>query len=132
MAIELRILVYAALLLMVHIFAEIRFKTAQYGREWNMSARDKDMPPLNDVAARLGRAKDNYMETLPVAIIALLGVVIAGTTDWWTAFGGWLWLGARAVYLPLYGAGVPKVRTLVYSVSLVGLAIVLWPLLVAG
>ena len=132
MAIELRILVYAALLLMVHIFAEIRVKTAQYGRDWNMSARDQDMPEPNKIAARLGRAKENYMETLPVAIIALLGVVVAGKTDWWTAFGGWLWLGARAVYLTLYWAGVPVVRTLVYGVSLVGLAIVLWPLLVAG
>ena len=132
MAIEIRILVYAAILLLVHVFAEIRMKTAQYGRDWNTGARDEELPPLNKVAARLGRAKANYLETLPIAIIALLGVVVADKTSWWTGFGGWLWLGARTVYLPLYWAGVPKVRTLVYTISLAGLAIVIWPLLMAG
>lgn len=127
---ELTILGWAAVLLLVHIFAAIRLKTRQYGVDWNTGARDEtDLPPLNAVAARLERARDNFLETLPIAIIALLGVVIAGRANGTTALGGWIWLGARAVYLPLYWAGVPKVRTLVYMVSLVGLGMALWPLL---
>jgi uncharacterized MAPEG superfamily protein len=59
----------------------------------------------------------------------LLGVVLADRTSEWTALGGWIWLGARVVYLPLYAVGVPVIRTLVYSISLVGLVMVLWPLL---
>ena len=62
-------------------------------------------------------------------VIALIGVVVAGRASGTTALGGWIWLGARVVYLPLYWAGVPKVRTLVYMVSLVGLGMALWPLL---
>ena len=50
-------------------------------------------------------------------------------TSEWTALGGWLWLGARAVYLPLYGLGVPVVRTLVYLASMIGLCMVMKPLL---
>ncbi len=126
---ELMILAWAGVLLMVHIFASIGRKTRQYGKEWNMGARDEALPPLDKVAARLDRAQANFLETLPLAIIALLGVVLAGRTSQLTALGGWIWLGARAVYLPLYWTGVPKVRTLVYLVSLAGLALVLWPLL---
>lgn len=130
MPVEIRILAFAAILLLVHVFAAVRLKTAQYGTRWNMGARDEDLPPLNPVAARLERARDNFLETLPIAIIALLGVVLAERTSSLTALGGWIWLGARAVYLPLYWTGVPKVRTLVYLISLIGLGMVLWPLLV--
>jgi len=126
---EIRILAFAAILLLVHIFAAVRLKTRQYGTDWNMGARDEDLPPLNPVAARLARAQANFQETLPVAIIALLGVVIAGRTSEWTAVGGWIWLGARVAYLPLYWMGVPKVRTLVFLVSIVGLGMAIWPLL---
>ena len=127
---ELTILAWAAVLLLVHIFSAVILKTQQYGADWNTGARDEAMPPLAPVPARLERARDNFLETLPIAIIALLGVVVAGRTGSMTALGGWIWLGARVVYLPLYWAGVPKVRTLVFLVSVVGLGMVLKPLLV--
>ena len=126
---ELTILAWAAMLLLVHIFSAVILKTRQYGADWNMGARDEAMPPLDPVPARLERARENFLETLPIAVIALLGVVIAGRTSGSTTLGGWIWLGARGVYLPLYWAGVPKVRTLVFLVSLVGLGMVLRPLL---
>ena len=70
---------------------------------------------------RLARAQANFQETFPIAIVALLGVVIADRTSQWTALGGWIWLGARTIYLPLYAMGVPVVRTLVYTISIAGL-----------
>lgn len=127
---ELIVLALAGLLLLVHIFAAIRMKTAQYGVEWNMGARDGDLPPLNPVAARLERARDNFQETLPLAIIGLGGVVLADKASEFTAIAGWVWLGARAIYLPLYWTGVPKVRTYVWGVALLALLYVIGVLLV--
>ena len=127
---ELTILAWGAVLLFVHIFAAVQAKTRQYGTNWNMGARDEAVPPPSPVVGRLERARDNFLETLPIAIIALLGVVVAGKTSSTTAFGGWLWLGARVVYLPLYGFGVPKVRTLVWMASIIGLILAIKPLLV--
>jgi len=129
MPVELKILALGALLLFVYIFTATRFKTAQYGRDWNVSARDQELPPPNPVAGRTIRAQANFLETFPIAIIALLGVVVAGRTSQWTALGGWVWLGARLVYLPLYAAGVPVVRTVVWTIGMIGLGVVLWPLL---
>ena len=129
MPVELTILGLAAILLVVHIMAAIRVKTAQYGTDWNMGARDEDLPPLNPVAGRLDRARDNFLETLPIAIIALLGVVVAGKTGPVTAIAGWVWLGARVVYLPLYWTGVPKVRTYVWGVGFLALLVLLGVLL---
>lgn len=130
MHVEILILAWGAILLLVHVFAATHFKTRQYGSKWNMGARDEGLPPLNPVAGRLARAQANYQETFPIAIIALVGVVIAGRTSPDTALGGWIWLGARALYLPIYWAGIPVLRTLVFIVSIVGLAMVLAPLLI--
>ena len=130
MPVEVKILAFGALLLFVHIFTATRFKTAQYGRKWNVGARDETLPAPSPVTGRLMRAQANFEETFPIAIVALLGVVLANRTSEWTALGGWIWLGARIVYLPLYGAGVPVIRTIVWAIGLAGLVIVLWPLLV--
>jgi uncharacterized MAPEG superfamily protein len=129
MAIELEILGLGAIVLLVHIFAAVHLKTRQYGTKWNTGARDETQPALNPVAGRLARAQANFLETFPVAIVALIGVVVAGRTSQWTAIGGWIWLGARIVYLPLYAAGVPQIRTLAWAIGLIGLCMVLWPLL---
>jgi uncharacterized MAPEG superfamily protein len=129
MPVELRIAALGAVLLFIHIFVAVRFKTAQYGRKWNVSARDEALPAANPVTGRLMRAQANFLETFPIAAVALLGVVIAGRTSEWTAIGGWIWLGARLVYLPLYWAGISVIRTIVWTISMAGVGMVVWPLL---
>lgn len=131
MPVELRILALGAVLLFIYIFVAVRFKTAQYGRKWNVGARDEDLPPPNAMTGRTMRAQTNFLETFPIAIVALMGVVIANRTSPSTALGGWIWLGARIVYLPLYAAGIRVIRTIAFAISMVGLAMVIWPLLAA-
>ena len=129
MPVELTILALGALLLFVHIFVAVRYKTAQYGREWNVGARDEALPPASPITGRTARAQANFAETFPIAVVALLGVVIASRTSATTALGGWIWLGARVFYLPLYLAGIRVVRTIVWSISAIGLVMVIYPLL---
>ena len=129
MPVEVRIAAFGAVLLFVHIFIATRFKTRQYGRKWNVSARDETLPPPNEMTGRTARAQANFQETFPIAIVALLGFVLADRTSNLTALGGWIWIGARIIYLPLYAAGVPVIRTIVYTISIVGLGMVIWPLL---
>ena len=130
MHVEVHILAWGAVLLLVHVFAAVHLKTRQYGAAWNMGARDEALPPLNPVAGRLARAQANFLETFPIAIVALLGVVLAGRTSDATALGGWIWLGARTLYLPIYWAGIKGVRTIAFMISLIGLGMAIWPLLV--
>src|SRR6476646_4144793 len=129
MPVELRIAALGALLLFVHVVIAVQFKTKQYGRKWNVGARDETLAPLDPLAGRLARAQARFLETFPIAVVALLGVVLAQRTSAWTALGGWIWLGARVVYLPLYAAGIPVIRTIVWPISVAGIVIVLWPLL---
>lgn len=129
MPIELYLLGAAAVLGLVHILWAVNVKTAQYGTQWNMGARDAEMPPLKPLAGRLARAQANFFETFPLFAAVLLGALAADRLGWKTELGAHLYLWARLIYLPLYAAGIPKVRTLVWLVSLAGLVLVLWALL---
>lgn len=129
MATEITVLALGSLLLVVHILLAVLLKTRQLGKEWNMGARDEDTPELNAIPARLERARDNFLETFPIAIVALFGVVLADKANDTTATLAWVWFGARAIYLPLYWTGIPYVRTIVWLASMVGLMGVLYELL---
>src|SRR3712207_103371 len=132
MTTELTVLAWGCILAFVHIFAAVRFKTRQYGTKWNVGARDEELPPPQPIVGRLARAQANFFETFPVMAAAILIVSTADLESRWTAIGAILWLAARVVYLPLYGLGVPVLRTLVFAASIVGIALVLRPALVAS
>jgi uncharacterized MAPEG superfamily protein len=132
MTVELSVLAWGCVLAIVHIFVAVRFKTRQYGSKWNMGARDEELPPPSPIVGRLARAQANFFETFPIAAAAILIVVLASLNDLWTSVGAMLWLAARIVYLPLYAFGVPVVRTLAFLVSVVGIAMILRPALVAS
>jgi uncharacterized MAPEG superfamily protein len=126
---ELTVLAWGCVLAFVHVFAAVRAKTAQYGSGWNTGARDEELPPLNPLAGRLARAQANFYESFPLYAAAALIVTVAQLTSRWTGIGALLWIAARVVYLPIYGLGVPYVRTAVWLVSIVGIALVLRPAL---
>ncbi len=129
MSTELIVLAWGCILALVHIFAAGNAKTKQYGTKWNMGPRDGDLPPPNPLVGRLMRAQANFFETFPLVVAAILIGSIASISTRWTAIGAIIWIAARVVYLPLYAAGVPGVRSLAFLVSLVGLLMILWPAL---
>ena len=116
-------------LALVNIMWAGNVRTKQYGSEWNMGARDGEMPPLNPLAGRLLRAQANLYETLPLFIAALLGAAMLDRFGWKTEVGAILYFIGRLIYLPLYAAGIPKIRTLIFGVSLVGLILCWWALM---
>jgi len=129
---ELSVLAWGCVLGIVHIWAAVRVKTRQYGSKWNVGARDETLDPPQPIVGRLARAQANYFETFPIMAAAILIVSVAGLTGRWTEIGAILWLVARVVYLPLYAFGVPVVRTLMFTLSVVGIGMVLWPALAAS
>jgi len=129
MPVELKILAWGCVLAFVHIFAAAAAKTRQYGRRWNMGARDEKLPEPKPLVGRLMRAQANFFETFPIMAAALLMVAVSGRGSAATQAAAFVWLGARILYLPLYAAGVPVVRTLVFALSVAAIVVVLWPVL---
>lgn len=129
MKIEFIMLGATIVLALVNILWAGNVRTKQYGIEWNMGARDAHMPPLDPLAARLLRAQSNLYETLPLFIGALLGAAALAHLGWKTQVGSSVYFVGRLIYLPLYAAGIPKLRTFVWMVSVLGLLLTLWAML---
>ena len=129
MAIEIQMLAWSVLLGLAQLFLAAALMTRQRGLKWNASARDGDPPPLTGVAGRADRALRNFLETFPLFAAAALAVVATGSGDAGTAFGAQLWFWARVAYVPLYLAGIPYLRSLVWAVALFGMLRVLWGVL---
>jgi uncharacterized MAPEG superfamily protein len=125
MTTELTLLAWTLVLALVQIMLTANLRTAETGIQYNASARDGEAPPPRPVTARLQRAQANLFETLPLFIGAVLIAHVSGSEGDLTLWGCWMYLIGRIVYIPLYAAGIPYVRSLVWLVSLAGLIMVL-------
>ena len=94
----------------------------------NLGNRDH-MRPLTVVGQRATRALANMHEALPVFLALALLNMIVGTAAGTAITGATIFLIARVLYVAIYIAGIPVVRTLVWAVGWVGLAMMIAPLL---
>lgn len=123
---ELTILGWTLVLAVVQILLPAMLRTSETGVDYNASARDApSSAPVGKITGRLQRAQQNLFETLPLFAAAILIAHVAGRTGELTYWGALLYLAARVLYVPLYAAGIPVVRSLVWLVSLIGLILVL-------
>ncbi len=117
------LLALSVALLVFHISLQGMLAPKELGSEWNAGPRDDAREPAGKLAGRAARASANYRETYPGFVALALAVALAGDPSGWGLVGGWLWFIARLVYIPLYLAGIPYIRSLVWLVALAGLAI---------
>ncbi|HXK22649.1 MAG TPA: MAPEG family protein [Myxococcota bacterium] len=109
----------------VHIVAASHSASLQRGYRWAASARDEPVDPLRGVAGRLDRASRNFFETFPLFAAAVLAGHAIGRHNALTEWGARLYFWGRVCYLPLYAAGIPLVRSLVWNVASVGILLCL-------
>jgi uncharacterized MAPEG superfamily protein len=121
---EITVLAWSVALLLVHIVVQAS-AAFDLGISYLVGARDEKRLSRNLVAARLLRALRNFLETYPAFIALALALVVTGKAGGLGATGAWLWLLARVLYVALYAAGIPLVRTLVWAASIVGLVLML-------
>lgn len=126
---ELSLLGWTLVLAVVQIFLPAGFRNRETGVAHNAGPRDEPGPPVGKVTGRLQRAQTNLYETLPLFAAAVLIAHVAHREGALTLWGAWLYLGARIVYVPLYAFGVPVVRSVAWTVALLGLTLVLFAIL---
>ncbi|TKC81242.1 hypothetical protein FAZ69_28310 [Trinickia terrae] len=122
---ELTILAWTLVLALVQVLLPALLRNHETGIRYNTGPRDGPGAPVGKITGRLQRAQCNLFETLPVFAAAILIAHIAGRESALTQAGAWLYLIARIIYIPLYAAGIPYLRSGVWAVSLVGIVLVL-------
>jgi uncharacterized MAPEG superfamily protein len=123
------VLAGSGLLVVAQIVLQAQLSNREYGLRWAASPRDEKPAAPGVLLGRAQRALSNLLETFPVFVAAVLAVGVAGRFDPWSLIGAHVYLWSRIVYLGLYLAGVPLLRSLVWNVALVGIVMVLAQLL---
>jgi uncharacterized MAPEG superfamily protein len=129
MSLELTLLGWTLILALVQISLAAGAANRDVGLNYNAGPRDGPAPPLSKVAGRLKRAQANLFETLPLFAAAILIAHVAGRESGLTRLGAELYLAARIVYVPLYAAGVPVLRTVAFLVGVAGFLLVAFAIL---
>ncbi len=120
---ELKFLGVAVVIGLVQLLWAAGAARRQQDLKWAAGPRDEVMP-ITGVAARLDRALKNFLETFPLFAAAVLVACLTEKLGPLTAWGSALYVIGRALYVPVYAAGIPMLRSLIWSVSLAGIFMV--------
>ena len=94
-----------------------------------LAANRESMAEYKGWAGRAQRAHRNMLESMVLFVPLVLIAVVAGKTNATTLLGAQIFVLARLVYALIYYAGIPWLRTGVWFVSVVGLAMIALQLL---
>lgn len=121
---EIWVLGWSAVLLMVQIGLQA-VSSYDLGPAYLLGPRDRKRESGNILAGRFERALRNFLESYPAFIAIVIALVVTGKTGGLAAIGAWTWLAARLVYVLVYAAGIPVVRSVVWLVSAFALVLML-------
>lgn len=125
---ELTYLVYAVILLIVHMLVQATLSDLSKGLPWALGSQDEPREQ-NAFAGRVERALRNYVYNLPAFIALALTLAVTELNTAGSATGAAIWFWARVAYVPAYASGLPLVRSIAWFASLAGLALMIIPLL---
>src|SRR3954466_7516352 len=120
---ELTLLVWAVLLTFVQMLIAVSGATLQAGLP-TLRPHPEGLAACTGWPGRAARAHHNMLESLVLFAALVLVAVAAGKTNSATLLGAQIFVCARLVYAAVYLMGIPWLRTGVWTVSIVGLAII--------
>lgn len=116
-------------LYLVNVYAAGAMLFAQIGLAAYTGPRDS-LPAPDKFQARLRKAATNFAESLPVFLgLGLLALIVEGADLAQAEIGAMVFVLARLAYIAVYVSGVPFIRSVVYSVGVVGWALMLFAVL---
>jgi uncharacterized MAPEG superfamily protein len=124
-SIEIQMLCWSVVLGLVQLVIATTLATKDQGLPYNLSPRDLPPPPVSVITGRFQRAFGNFRETFVYFAVAVLVVTLLAKNSSTSALGAQIYFWARLIHLPIYAAGIPVARTLVWAASIVGLVMVL-------
>ena len=122
---EIQMLCWSVVLGLVQLVLATAMATKDQGLPYNVSPRDLPPPPVSKLTARFQRAFGNFRETFVYFAVMVLVVIITSRNNSVSALGTQIYFWARLIYVPVYAAGIPVLRTVTWGASIAGLIMVL-------
>lgn len=125
---DLNLLVWSTALAVVQMIIAVLGATLQVGLP-ALAGNREGLPLPEGWAGRARRAHHNMLENLVLFAALVLVAQAAGKANAMTALGAQLFFWGRLAYAAVYLAGIPWLRTGIWTVSLVGLILIFVQLL---
>jgi uncharacterized MAPEG superfamily protein len=125
---ELVWLLWAVALAFAQMLVAVSAATLQVGLP-ALAGNREGLAECRGWAGRAARAHRNMLENLVLFAALVLIAVVSQKTNATTLLGAQLFFWARVVYAGVYIAGIPWLRTAVWTVSVVGLILIFAQLL---
>ncbi len=119
----LTLLMWSVLLTFVQMLIAVQGSTMQVGLA-KLAANREDLPQPTGWVGRAHRAHRNMLENFVLFAALVLVAQAAGKADGLAILGAQIFFWARLAYALVYLAGIPWVRTGVWLVSVVGMALI--------
>ena len=94
-----------------------------FNMSWAIGNREEEIEQA-PWAARADRAAQNMKENLPLFTALVLLAHVSGEADASSALGAQIFVAARVAHAAVYVAGIPYLRTLIWAVSVAGMALI--------
>jgi len=124
---ELMLLLWTVLLAFVQMLVAVSGATLQVGLP-TLAGNREGLAPCTGWAGRAQRAHHNMLESLVLFAALVLAAVVSQKTNSMTLLGAQLFFWARLAYAVAYLAGIPWLRTGVWLISVIGLALIFFQL----
>jgi len=125
---ELMLLGWSVILAIVQVVIAVLGAQMQVGLMTLVGNRE-GFPEIKGWAGRAARAHRNMIENLVLFAALVLALAVAGKSNGATVLGAQLFFWGRVAYAGIYLAGIPWARTGAWTVSVIGLLVLLAQLL---
>jgi uncharacterized MAPEG superfamily protein len=120
---ELMYLTWAVALTVVQMLIAVSGATLQVGLP-ALAGNREGLPPYTGWVGRAYRAHHNMLENLVLFAALVLIAVVSNKTNATTLLGAQIFVWARVAYALIFLAGIPWLRTLTWTVSVIGLILI--------
>ncbi len=123
MSLELVLLVWSVALTFIQMVIAVGGAIHQLGVPALVGNRE-NLPALWGWAGRAERAHRNMLESLVLFAVVVILADMTSRENEWTALGAEVFFWSRCTYAIVYIAGLPWLRTAVWTLSMVGIALI--------
>jgi len=120
---DLTYLLYAVILTFVQMLVAASGANLQVGLP-TLAGNREGVPDATGWAGRARRAHLNMLENIVLFAALVLIAAVAHKANAMTALGAAIFFWARLAYAVVYVVGIPWLRTLIWAVSVVGMALI--------
>ena len=125
---DLKYLLFSVILTFVQVLISASLANNAVGLN-TLAGNREGLGELPGMAGRAKRAHLNMVENMVLFTALVLIAAVAGKANAQTAMGAMIFFWARLGYGIVYVIGVPWLRTVLWFVSVIGMALIAWQLI---